>query len=125
MGTITTNGRPRSSGSTSSSPSVRRWPEGWAFPGAKDQACDTLSLISEVLSNGRAGLIDLDINQKMTMLGAGAGDFQLSDHSIFYMAGNPREGQTLEECRDLLVAELNKLKSSISPTISCPPSSTT
>ena len=84
---------------------------GWAFPGAKDAACDTLSLISEVLSNGRAGLIDLDINQKMTMLEAWAGDYQLCDHSIFFMGGSPREGQTLEECRDLLVAELNKLKS--------------
>ena len=84
---------------------------GWAFPAAKDAACDTLSLISEVLSNGRAGLVDLDINQKMTMLGAFAGDYQLCDHSIFFMGGSPREGQTLEECRDLLVAELNKLKS--------------
>ena len=84
---------------------------GWAFPGAKDRACDTLSLISHVLSNGRAGLVDLDINQKMTMLEAWAGDYQLADYSIFFMGGSPREGQTLEECRDLLIAELNKLKS--------------
>ncbi len=83
---------------------------GWAFPAAKDAACDTLSLISEVLSNGRAGLVDLDINQKMTMLQAWAGDYQLCDHSIFFMGGSPREGQTLEECRDLLMAELTKLK---------------
>ena len=83
---------------------------GWAFPGAKDAACDTLSLISEVMSNGRAGLIDLDINQQQTMLGAGAGDYQLNDYSLFFMAGNPREGQTLEEARDLLVEELRKLK---------------
>lgn len=84
---------------------------GWAFPAAKDRVCDTLSLVSEVLSNGRAGLIDLDINQKMTMLEAWAGDIQLADHSIFIMNGSPREGQTLEECRTLLLAELNKLKS--------------
>ena len=68
---------------------------GWQFPGAKDRACDTLSLLSQVLSNGRAGLIDLDINQKMMMLGAGAGDYQLADYSLFFMAGNPRPGQTL------------------------------
>ena len=84
---------------------------GWQFPAAKDRASDTLSLISEVLSNGRAGLIDLDINQKMLMLGAGAGDYQLADYSLFFMAGNPREGQTLEEARDLLLAEIGKLKS--------------
>ena len=84
---------------------------GWQFPGAKDRACDTLSLLSQVLSNGRAGLIDLDINQKMMMLGAGAGDYQLADYSLFFMAGNPRPGQTLEEARDLLLAEVEKLKS--------------
>ena len=84
---------------------------GWQFPGAKDRACDTLSLLSQVLSNGRAGLIDLDINQKMTMLGAAAGDYQLADYSLFFMAGNPRPGQTLEEARDLLLAEVEKLKS--------------
>ena len=84
---------------------------GWAFPGAKDRVCDTLSLISEVMSNGRAGLVDLDINQKMTMLGAYAGDYELADYSLFFMGGSPREGQTLEEARELLLAEINKLKS--------------
>ncbi len=84
---------------------------GWSLPGAKDRACDTLALISEVMSNGRAGLIDLDINQQQQMLGAQAGHFPLTDYSIFYMAASPREGQSLEQCRELLVAELNKLKS--------------
>ena len=84
---------------------------GWQFPGAKDRACDTLSLLSQVLSNGRAGLLDLDINQKMLMLGAGAGDYQLADYSLFFMAGNPRPGQSLEEARDLLLSEVEKLKS--------------
>ena len=84
---------------------------GWQFPGAKDRACDTLSLVSEVLSNGRAGLLDLDINQKMVMLGAAAGDYQLADYSLFFMAGYPSPGQTLEEARDLLLAEVQKLKS--------------
>jgi len=83
---------------------------GWAFPGAKDRVCDTLSLISEVMSNGRAGLIDLDINQKMQMLGAYAGDYQLADYSIFFLGGSPREGQTLEEARELLLSEMNRLK---------------
>ena len=84
---------------------------GWAFPGAKDRVCDTLSLISEVMSNGRAGLVDLDINHKQLMLGAAAGDYQLADYSIFFMGGSPREGQTLEEARTLLLTEIEKLKS--------------
>ena len=84
---------------------------GWAFPGAKDRVSDTLSLISEVLSNGSAGLFDLDINQKMKMLGASAGHYALADYGLFYMEGSPREGQTLEEARGLMLSELEKLKS--------------
>ena len=84
---------------------------GWQCPSAKDRVSDTLALISEVLSNGRAGLIDLDINQRMTMLGAAAGYEALADYGIFILGGSPREGQTLEEARDLLLAEIEKLKS--------------
>ena len=83
---------------------------GWQFPDAKDCVSDTLALISEVLSNGQAGLIDLDINQQMMMLEAWAGHDALADYGIFLMGGSPREGQTLEEARELLLAELNKLK---------------
>ncbi len=84
---------------------------GWQAPSAKDRSCDTLSLISEVLSNGRAGLIDLDINQKMSMLGATASYEPLADYGIFVMGGSPRPGQTLEEARELMLAEVEKLKS--------------
>ena len=84
---------------------------GWQAPNAKDRACDTLSLISEVLSNGRAGLLDLDINQKMSMLGASASYEPLADYGIFVIGGSPRPGQTLEEARDLMLAEVEKLKS--------------
>ncbi len=84
---------------------------GWQAPSAKDRSCDTLSLISEVLSNGRAGLIDLDINQKMSMLGATASYEPLADYGIFVIGGSPRPGQTLEEARELMLAEVEKLKS--------------
>ncbi|MCR4994118.1 MAG: insulinase family protein, partial [Bacteroidales bacterium] len=65
---------------------------GWQFPGAKDRVSDTLALISDLMSNGRAGLIDLDINQKMNMLGAFAGHEAMADYGIFFMGGTPREG---------------------------------
>ncbi len=83
---------------------------GWRFAGAKDRVSDTLALISEVLCNGSAGLIDLDINQRQTMLGAYAGYDALADYGIFIMGGSPREGQSLEEARDLLLTELHKLQ---------------
>jgi len=83
---------------------------GWKFAGAKDRVCDTLELIGDVMTNGSAGLIDLNINQQQTMLQAYAGHMALADYSVFVMGGSPREGQTLEEARQLLMDELEKLK---------------
>ena len=83
---------------------------GWRFERAGSLQADTLDLVSEILSNGTAGLIDLDINNQMKMLGAWAGNESLYDYSSFYMGGSPKEGQTLEEAKDLLLAEIDKLK---------------
>ena len=83
---------------------------GWRFePGASLQS-DTLTVIEHMLSNGTAGLLDLDINQQMKMLDARCFSYMLQDHSFVAMTGNPREGQTLDDVRQLLLAEMEKLK---------------
>ena len=84
---------------------------GWRFDRGNSLQIDTLNIIGEMLSNGTAGLIDLDINQQMAMLYAWGGTQTLRDHSCFIVGGSPRPGQTLEEARDLLLAEIEKLKS--------------
>ena len=84
---------------------------GWRFDRGNSLQCDTLDVISEMLSNGTAGLIDLDINQQMAMLYAWGGSSSNRDYSSFIMGGSPRPGQTLEEAKDLLLAEIDKLKS--------------
>lgn len=83
---------------------------GWRFPGAASQEAEMLNLLSAVLYNGQAGLIDLDINQQQRMLGAGAFPILLADYSMFLIQGNPKTGQTLEEAKDLLLTEVEKLK---------------
>ena len=83
---------------------------GWRFDRANSLQIDTLNVIGEMLSNGTAGLIDLDINQQMAMLYAFAGVQSLRDHSCFIMGGSPRPGQTLEEAKDIMLAEIEKLK---------------
>ena len=83
---------------------------GWRFePGASLQS-DTLTVIEHMLSNGTAGLLDLDINQQMKMLNARCFSYMLQDHSFVAMTGYPREGQTLDDVRQLLLAEMEKLK---------------
>lgn len=82
----------------------------WRFDGVASQQSDTLSIISGILQNGSCGLIDLNINQKMAVQEADAGIFGLKDYSIFYLQASPKEGQTIEDTRDIMLAEIEKLK---------------
>ena len=82
----------------------------WRFDKASSLQTDTLQVIEHILSNGTAGLIDLDINQQMKMLEAGGGVLPQMDGSLFLMMGTPKEGQTLDEVRQLLLGEIEKLK---------------
>ena len=84
---------------------------GWRFDRGNSLQIDTLEVIGEMLSNGTAGLIDLDINQQMKMLYAWGGSSTNRDYSSFLIGGSPKDGQTLEEAKDLLLAEIEKLKS--------------
>ena len=83
---------------------------GWRFDKAASQQTDTLGVIEYLLNNGTAGLIDLNINQQMKMLEAWGGVDAMQDYSLFLLAGTPKEGQTLDEVRDLLLGEIEKLK---------------
>lgn len=83
---------------------------GWKFDGAAAAQADTLKVIESLLNNGTAGLFDLDINQPMKCLGAQAGINDMNEYSIFIMLGAPKEGQTLDEVKALMLAEVDKLK---------------
>ena len=63
-----------------------------------------------MLNNGRAGLMDLDINQQMKALGVFAGLNTMNEYSMFIAGGVPLEGQTLPELRQLMLDEIAKLK---------------
>lgn len=83
---------------------------GWRFAGAKSNDPIMLDLISGILSNGQAGLIDIDLKQKQKVLDAYAYSGDQADYSEFSMGGNPKQGQSLEEVRTLLLQELDKVK---------------
>ena len=84
---------------------------GWRIPGEKDWKDSEISEIaSAVLNNGMAGLIDIDINQQQKALQAGSGANTRSDYGDFLLIGYPKDGQSLEEVRDLLLAEVAKLR---------------
>lgn len=82
----------------------------WRFPGASSPDAELLELVGQILYNGKAGLIDLDINQQQKLLSAYAYPNMMSDYSMFMMNARPKQGQTLEEAKDILLAEVEKLK---------------
>lgn len=64
-----------------------------------------------VLMNGSCGIIDENINQKQLALGASSGVSDLNDYAYFRLYGRPKEGQTLEQLKDLLLEQIEILKS--------------
>ena len=83
---------------------------GWRFKGASDAQMDTLNIISSMLANGRAGLFELNLEQPMKLMSASAFVYDLADYSAFILNGRPKEGQTLDEVRQLMLGEVENLK---------------
>ena len=83
---------------------------GWLAKKASDAQCDTLNVISSMLENGKAGLIDINLNQTMKIQGAQALLEDEQDYSSFLLAGSPKPEQSLEEVRSLLLGEIENLK---------------
>ncbi len=82
----------------------------WKMDGAAELQSDTLAVISSILNNGKAGLLDININQPMRCQGAQAFNYDMRDYSQFIIYGMPNEGQTLDEVKSLILAEIEKLK---------------
>lgn len=84
---------------------------GWRFQGDNGRNnLDTLELLSSVLYNGKTGVIDVNITMEQKAMGAYAYAGTQPDYSTFAMGGTPKEGQTLEELRDLLLEQLENVK---------------
>lgn len=82
----------------------------WRTPAVKHEDMPALQVAVEALSNGKTGLLDIDINQPQLTLGTGAGMYDLADQGAFLLYGDPKPGQTLDEVRTLLTAEVAKLR---------------
>ncbi len=82
----------------------------WRIPAAADDDVLPLQVLSQVLSNGSAGLMDLNLDQAQKVLASGAYLYSMADQGGFIMVGLPRGGQTLDEVEVLLLDELAKVR---------------
>lgn len=68
-------------------------------------------MVDAVLMNGSCGIMDENINQKQLAQYVSSGVSDLNDYSYFQLRGMPKQGQTLEELKDLMLKQLEILKS--------------
>ena len=91
-------------------PEAERLYIGFRFDGANSEDAKMLTMVDMVLSNSAAGLIDLNLNQAQELIGGGCFPYVLEDYSMHGFYGSPKQEQTLEEVKDLLLAQIEEVK---------------
>jgi predicted Zn-dependent peptidase len=82
----------------------------WRFDAGNTAQVDTLDVIADILANGKAGLFEINLEQTMKAQGVAAFCYPLTDYSTFIIQGTPKDNQSLEELRALILEEFDKLK---------------
>ena len=82
----------------------------WRFPGAASDEALMLYVIDAIINNGKAGLIDLNLLQEQKLLSAYAFPYDQADYTAYFMQGTPKQGQTLDEVKDLLLSQMELLR---------------
>ena len=82
----------------------------YRFPGAKTKETNLLQFADRILANGTAGLLDINLMQKQKVLDAVSYAQTMKDYSMYELDGKPKEGQSLEEVKKLLLNEIENLK---------------
>lgn len=83
---------------------------GFRLPGNKSKDVLLADLVGQILTNGKAGLMDLNLVKKQKLLGASASAFTLIDYGVLRMQGRPTLGQSLEDVKALMLGEIENLK---------------
>ncbi|HMH32903.1 MAG TPA: insulinase family protein [Puia sp.] len=84
---------------------------GFRLPGEADTRSSLLeSALLSMLFNGKAGLIDLNLNKKQALLNASASLDAMKDYSVLRLSARNKSEQTLQQARDLLLAQISLVK---------------
>ena len=82
----------------------------YRLPAANTKAAATLEFVDYLLTNGTAGLLDLNLVQKQKLLRGGSTTAPMTDYSLFILYGTPKQGQTLDDVKNLLLEQIQLLK---------------
>ena len=69
-----------------------------------------ITLIDMILANSSAGLMDLNLNQKQLVQNATSSPFFQNDYGTLTFSGTPKADQSLDEVKDLMLAQAEKIK---------------
>ena len=83
---------------------------GWRFEAGAHPQNDTLEVISQMLTNGRAGFLELKIEQQMKAQYVSCWHPTAHDYSGLFLFSAPVENQSLETLRNLIVSEMENFK---------------
>ncbi len=78
--------------------------------GAASLQADTLEVLSHMLTNGKAGVLELNLEQPMKIRSASAFALNLTDGGGLAIMAYPKENQSLEELKQLLLEEMDKFR---------------
>ncbi|KMQ69456.1 peptidase M16 [Chryseobacterium sp. FH2] len=96
---------------TVKSPTVGRVQLAWRTDSYGTKEAMLADVIANILSNrGEAGLLDLNINQTQKMLWAQAFSVGLKQYGYFSLLAVPKETQTLDEARDMVLEQIELVK---------------
>lgn len=83
---------------------------GYRANGTSTKDANMLIVAEYILNNGTAGLIDLNLNQQQKVIDAYCYSITLKDYSVITFGGKPRQGQSLVDVKDNLMAQIELLK---------------
>lgn len=81
----------------------------WRIPGVASNNVALINVVASLLTNGKAGIVDVNLNQQQKVLGASAFTEVMKEYGMEVMIGNPRQGQTLDQVRDLMLDQMDSL----------------
>lgn len=82
----------------------------WRFDGSQTDDPFYMAMLRGILYNRQAGLFDLHLNQQQRVLESEAWAWFYEDYSVLGLYGKGRKGQSLEEVKDMLLSEIERLK---------------